>query len=222
LFPHFKRGEPNIYEDTYNLGNNLTDEADISKIVKEDILRILCETNKSTSSEIIKSKIKAAPTLISKALQELQKQELITLKEQSISLTPLGQETAKTILEKHLILEEYFRKTKSKIEAHTAAHLIEHYVSREVISNIKKLSTLKTEGIPLDEFGFNKEGIIAEVTFSDYRLFERAVSMGIFPGEKIMLLGEVRDGIVLKINNKKFALDKSIAKGIRALEYEIS
>jgi Mn-dependent DtxR family transcriptional regulator len=222
LFPHFKRGEPNIYEDTYNLGNNLTDEADISKIVKEDILRILCETNKSTSSETIKSEIKAAPTLISEALKELQKEELITLKENSISLTPLGQETAKTILEKHLILEDYFGKTKSKIEAHTAAHLIEHYVSREVINNIKKLSTLKTDGIPLNEFGFNKEGIIAEVTFSDYRLFERAVSMGIFPGEKIMLLGEVPDGFVLKINNKKFALDKSIAKRIRALEYAVS
>jgi Mn-dependent DtxR family transcriptional regulator len=190
--------------------------------VKEDILRILCEANKSTSSEIIKAEIKAAPALVSKALKELQKEELIALKKNSILLTPLGQETARTILEKHLVLEDYFGKTKSKIEAHTAAHLIEHYVSREVINNIKKLSTLKTEGIPLNEFGFNKEGIITGVTFSDYRLFERAVSMGIFPGEKIMLLSEVPDGIVLKINNKKFALDKSIAKRIRALEYGIS
>jgi Mn-dependent DtxR family transcriptional regulator len=190
--------------------------------VKEDILRILCETNKSTSSEIIKAEIKAAPTLISKALEELQKEELITLKENSISLTPLGKEKAKPILENHLVLEDYFGKTESEIDAHTAAHLIEHYVSREVINNIKKLSTLKTEGIPLNEFGFNKEGVIAEITFSDYRLFERAVSMGIFPGEKIMLLSEVPDGIVLKIKNKKFALDKSIAKRIKALEYAVS
>ena len=190
--------------------------------MKEDILRILCETNKSTSSEIIKAEIKAASTLISKTLEELEKEELITLKENSISLTPIGQETAKTILENHLVLEDYFGKTESEIDAHTAAHLIEHYVSREVINNIKKLSTLKTEGIPLNKFDFNKEGVIAEVTFSDYKLFERAVSMGIFPGEKIMLLSEVPDGIVLKINNKKFALDKSIAKRIKALEYEVS
>ena len=200
----------------------MTNEADISKIVKEDILRILCEANKSTSPETIKAEIKAAPTLISKTLEELEKEELITLKENSISLTPIGQETAKTILENHLVLEDYFGKTESKIDAHTAAHLIEHYVSREVINNIKKLSTLKTEGIPLNKFDFNKEGVIAEVTFSDYKLFERAVSMGIFPGEKIMLLSEVPDGIVLKINNKKFALDKSIAKRIKALEYEVS
>jgi Mn-dependent DtxR family transcriptional regulator len=198
----------------------LTKEAEISKILKEDILRILCETNKSTSSEIIQAEIKAAPNLIAKTLKELQKEELITIKENTISLTSLGQETANLLLEKHLILEDYFGKTESKIEAHTAAHLIEHYVSREVINNIKKLSTLKTEGIPLTEFSFNKEGIIAEIKFSDYRLFERTVSMGIFPGEKIILLSEVPDGIVLKIKNKKFALDKSIAKRIKALEYD--
>jgi Mn-dependent DtxR family transcriptional regulator len=190
--------------------------------VKEDILRVLCETNKDTSSEVIKDEIKAAPALVSEALKELQREELVILKEDFVSLTPLGKEAAKTILEKHLVLEDYFGQTKSKIDAHTAAHLIEHYVSREVINNIKKLSTLKTDGVPLTEFGFNKEGIIAEVTFFDYKLFERAVSMGIFPGEKIVLLGEVSDGIILQIKNKKFALDKSIAKKIRALEYEVS
>jgi Mn-dependent DtxR family transcriptional regulator len=200
----------------------MTPEADISQIVKEDILRILCERNTSVSSEIIKAELKVAHTLTSKTIKELQKEELITLKENSISLTPLGRETAKTILENHLLFEDYFEKTESEIDAHVAANIVEHYVSREVINNIKKLSTLKTEGIPLNKFGFNKEGVIAEITFSDYRLFERVVSMGIFPGEKIMLLNEVPNGFVLKIKNKKIALDKSIAKWIKALEYEIS
>ncbi|MCW4019600.1 MAG: FeoA domain-containing protein [Candidatus Bathyarchaeota archaeon] len=190
--------------------------------MREDVLRILGETQNSTLLENVKAEIKAAPTLISKALEELQQEGLIELKEKSISLTPLGQETAKNLLESHLVLEDYFGKTESKIDAHTAAHLTEHYVSREVLNNIKKLSTLKTAGTPLNEFGFNKEGVITEIMFSDYRLFERAVSMGIFPGEKIMLLSEVSDGIILQINNKKFALDKSIAKKIKALEYEIS
>jgi len=187
--------------------------------VKEDVLRILCETSERTSSEIMKDKIKVAHTLLSEALKELQREDLITIQENSISLTELGREKAKTILEKHLVLEDYFEKTRSKMEAHTAAHIIEHYVSREVINNIKKLSTLKKGGIPLTQFELNKEGLIAEITFSDYRLFERAVSMGIFPGEKIMVISEIPQGIILKINNKKFALDRSIAKGIKALEY---
>ena len=200
----------------------MTKESDISKIVKEDILRTLCETDKICSLDVINSELKAAPALVSETLKELEKENLITLTENSISLTRQGEETAKTILEHHLVIEDYFGKTESKIDAHVAAHMIEHYVSRAVISNLKKLSTLKTGGVPLHEFEFNKQGIIAELTFSDYTLFERAVSMGIFPGEKIMLLSEVRDGLVLQINNKKFALDKNIAKRIKALEYYVS
>jgi Mn-dependent DtxR family transcriptional regulator len=200
----------------------VTKEADISKIVKEDILRMLCETNDNVSLEFINSEIKVSHDFISKTLKELEKDNRITITGSSVSLTPGGQETAKAILENHIILENYFGQTESKIDAHAAAHLIEHYVSREVINNLKKLSTLKTGGVPLPEFGFNKQGVIAEITFSDYSLFERAVSLGIFPGEKIMLLTEVRDGIVLQINNKKFALDKNIAKRIKVLDCDSS
>lgn len=221
MFQRLKRRD-DIYEDTYNGCSCLAKEADILKIVKEDILRILGETKKMASLTIIKAEIKASPLFVSKALEELQKEGLIELTENSISLTQLGQETTKPLLESHLVLEDYFGKIESKIDAHTAAHLIEHYVSREVLNDIKKLSTLNTVGIPLTEFGFNKEGVIAEIMFSDFRLFERVVSMGIFPGEKIVLLSEVLSGIVLQINNKKFALDKSIAERIKAVEYEIS
>jgi Mn-dependent DtxR family transcriptional regulator len=187
--------------------------------VKEDILRILSERSERTSLETIKDEIKVAHPIISEALEELGKDGLITIQENFISLTEPGQKKAKTILEKHFVLENYFRKAKSKIEAHTAAHILEHYVSRRVINNIKKLSTLKKEGVPLTRFELNKEGLIAEITFSDYKLFERVISMGLFPGEKIMLIGEIHHGIVLKVKNKKFALDRSIAKGIKALKY---
>jgi Mn-dependent DtxR family transcriptional regulator len=183
------------------------------------VLRILCETNERISLDFLKNEINVAHTILSDSLKELQREDLITIHENSISLTELGREKAKSILEKHLVLEDYFEKTESKIEPHAAAHIIEHYVSREVINNIKKLSTLKKRGVPLTQFELDKEGLIAEIAFSDYRLFERAVSMGIFPGEKIMVTSDIPNCIVLKVNHKKFALDKSIAKGIKAVEY---
>lgn len=187
--------------------------------MKENILRILGERSVRTSLETIKDEIKVARPIILKALEELGKDDLIIIQENHISLTKLGQKKAKTVLEAHFILEDYFRKTSSKIEAHTAAHILEHYVSEEVINNIKKLSTLKKEGVPLTAFELNKEGLISEITFSDYKLFERAVSMGLFPGERIRVMSEVPNGIVLKVKNKKFALDRSIAKGIKAVKY---
>jgi len=209
------------YKGTFNnLSGNATKEPNILKIVKEDVLRILCERRKKTSLEIIKNEIKVAHVLISEALEELERDGLIAIQENFILLTGLGKKSAKKILEKHFVLENYFEKIGSKIEAHTAAHILEHYVSGEVINNIKELSTLKMEGVPLTKFEFNKEGMITDIAFSDYRLFERIVSMGIFLGEKIMITNEILHGIVVKIKNKKFALDKNIAEEIKVVEYE--
>ncbi|MGD8544167.1 MAG: FeoA domain-containing protein [Candidatus Bathyarchaeota archaeon] len=203
-----------------NLRGNASKKLDILKIVKEDVLRALCERRRKTSLEIIKDEIKVAHALISEALEELERDGLIAIQENLVLLTGLGQESAKNILKKHFVLENYFEKTRSKLEAHTTAHILEHYVSGEVINNIKKLSTLKKEGIPLTKFELNKEGMITDITFSDYGLFERIVSMGIFLGEKITITNEISHGIVVKIKNKKFALDKNIAEEIKVVEHE--
>ena len=211
------------YRGTFNnLSGNAAKKPDILKIVKEDVLRILCERKKKTALDIIKDEIKVAHALISEALEELERNGLIAIQENFILLTGLGQESAKNILKKHFVLEDYFEKTGSKIEAHTAAHMLEHYVSGEVINNIKKFATLKTEGVPLTKFELNKEGMITDITFSDYGLFERIVSMGIFLGEKIIITNEISHGVVVKIRNKKFALDKIIAEEIKVVEYERS
>ncbi len=194
--------------------------SDPIEIVKEDILRMLCERSKKTSLEVIKDEVKVAHLILSKAIEELQGDDLIAIQEGMISLTKAGQENAEIILKKHFVLEDYFEKIGSKIEAHIAAHILEHYVSGEVVNNIKKLSTLGREGIPLTKFQLEKEGMISNIMFFDYGLFERIISMGIFLGEKIVVTNEVPHGIIVKINNKKFALDKKIAKEIMAVEYE--
>ena len=216
-----KGNEMIAYAGTFNsLSGNAAKKPDISKIVKEDVLRILCETSRKTSLEIIKDEIRVAHPFLSEALEELERDDLIVIKENFILLTGQGQESAKNILKKHLDLEDYFERTRSKIEAHTAAHILEHYISGEVINNIKKLSTLKKEGVPLTKFELNKEGMITDITLSDYSLYERIVSMGIFLGEKITVTNEILHGIVVKTKNKKFALDRNVAEEIKAVEYE--
>lgn len=209
------------YEGTFNnFGGNATKKPDILKIVKEDVLRILGERGKNIPLDTIKDEIRVAYSLISQALKDLERDGLITIQEENLSLTELGYESAKNLLKRHFVLEDYFKKTGSKIEAHTAAHILEHYVSGEVINNIKKLSTLEKEGVPLTEFQINKEGMITDITFSDYGLFERVVSMGIFLGEKITITNAIPNGIVVKVNSKKFALDRDIAEEIKAVTYE--
>jgi len=96
-----------------DLGHNATENPDILKIVKEDVLRILHERSEKTSLEIMEDEIKVAHPIITRALEELERDDLITIQEHFILLTELGQKSAKNIVKKHFVLENYFEKTRS-------------------------------------------------------------------------------------------------------------
>lgn len=192
-------------------------KSDILKIVKEDILRILAEAKSKVILKSIKDEVSASDLFISKAIDELKKDRMISSGNNFIWLTSSGKTEAKDILEKHLLLERYFENIKSKKEAHRISHLIEHFVSNEVINNLEKLSTFKGEGLSLVEFK-KEEGLITDITL-DAQLFERIISMGIFPGEKIKFIVNLPNGIIFNIKNKKIFLAREIAKNIKVLAY---
>ena len=196
------------------------EESDLLKIVKEDTLRLLGEMKKRVSLKSLRMKMKVSPSFMSRAIESLAEEGTISVEKRFVELTKTGQDEAKDLIEKHLVLENYFKATRSEREAHRAAHLLEHYVSGQVIDNIKRMSTLKKEGVPLIQFGLNKEGLITDIMFSDYKLFERMISMGILPGEVLEVTHMIPSGVVVRTSNKKIVLDKTIAKEIKVLAYE--
>ena len=123
-------------------------------------------------------------------------------------------------MKKHLALEEYFKKIRGRKKAHQIAHILEHYISGEVIKNIREISTLKEDGISLTKFK-RENGLIADIVLS-IGLFERVISMGIFPGEEIEIVKKIPNGVVVKVRDKKIVLDKNIAREIKVLDYEKS
>jgi len=195
----------------------MTEKISILRIVKEDVLRILGEERRKISLEILKKEIKVSLSFIYDAIEELKREGLIQSQQSFFRLTEKGQENAKDILKKYLIFENYFKKTRTENEARKIANILEHYVSQEVLNNIKKLSTLKEEGIHLTELKLHERGLITNIEILDEELFERLVSMGIFPGEKIIVTNELSNVIIVKIKNKKLALDKNIAKEIKVI-----
>jgi Mn-dependent DtxR family transcriptional regulator len=197
-------------------------EADVFKIVKEDVLRILGEREEYISWDAIKSEIKASTSFVFNTIRRLKEDGLIQVDDTSIRLTKKGRDEAKDIVDRHRILENYLKETRNEREAHQIAHLLEHHVSEEVIDNIAKLYTLKKDGVPLTEVQLHTKGIITDICLSDCRLFERMVSMGMSLGETITITNEIPHALIVKINNKKFALDKYIAQEIRVAEYEES
>ena len=205
----------------------MTKESDILKIVKEDILEVVGRKNKRTPLKFMKLEVTVFHSFVSKAIKELEEEGLIKISSEKrpwkeyIQLTKEGQVRANAIIKKHSILEKYFFKERgSEEEAIEATNILEHYISTEVIDTIKKLSTFKKEGIPLTEFK-QEEGLIVNINLN-IGLFERVISMGIYPGEKIRITDKIPNGIIIEIKNKKFALDNNIAKEIKVLEYEKS
>ncbi len=194
-------------------------EESILQIVKDDILRIMGEDEKEkVSLKFIKSKIKASSSFISEAIGKLEKESLIQLEKDFVILTEKGRDEAGSIVKRHSILEDYFKRKRSEDEAHKAADILEHYVSVEVLNNIKRLSTFKGRGFPLTELELNRENLITDIEFSVGGLFERMVSMGIFPGEKIKIIHNIPDGFVVDVSGKKIAIGKDIAKRIEVVK----
>jgi len=200
----------------------MTKGSNILRIVKEDILRLLSERKRKVSLNILKEEIRVSFSFISEAIEELEKEGMIQSQQGFFELTEKGTGKAKDILRKHLVFENYFKRTKSENEAHKIAHILEHYVSQEVIKNITKISTFKNGGIPLTELKRHRKRLITDIMISNNALFERLVSMGVLPGENIMVINEVPNAVIIKIKDKKLALDKNIARKIKVLQYEES
>ncbi len=188
------------------------------KIIKEDILRIISEKGGKGTLDGIKEEIKTSNFFVSEAVKELERDKLIRPQQNFFELTGKGEKKARDILRKHSTIETYFGKTKDKQKAHEIAHILEHNISEEVIENIRKLSALKERGTSLLGFKPSKDLLITDIDIPDDKLFERMISMGIFPGEKIKIVNEAPNSIIVEIRNKKFAIDKSIAKEIKVIK----
>ncbi|MCD6468555.1 MAG: FeoA domain-containing protein [Thermoplasmata archaeon] len=191
----------------------MSEDRSLIKIVKEDILRILAEREGKVTTENLTGEVSSSKSL-EQSLGELERDGFIKIMDNKISATKKGMENGKDILEKHLLLERYFKKTKGEGDAHQIAHLMEHYISKEVASNIEALSSMRDKGIALIKI---KEGIIVDIDV-DMDLFERVISMGIFPGEGVRVVSVLPNVVVVEIKNKKFALDRDIADRIKGIE----
>jgi len=197
----------------------MAQRVDALEVLKEDILRIAAERGQKAPLQSIAAEIKAPPPLVSKAVGALHQEGLVSVDDSSIQLTAAGAISAKQILAKHLAVENYYSNRRSDQEAHRLAHLLEHYVSREVSANMAKLSSLRETGIPLRAFGLHRQGLIAEIQFPDHTLFERLVSLGVFPGVVMEVTHSLPTGLVVKVGERKIALDHSIAAGIEVAEH---
>lgn len=204
----------------------MADELDVLRIVKEDVLEALGRKNGRTPLDSMELEVAAPQHVIAKAIRELEEEGLIKVSTEEgsgrkyIQLTEKGRAKADAIVKKHSILEKYFKERREGEEAVKITNILEHYIPTEAAYTIRKLSALKKKGVPLTEFK-NRECLIADINL-DGRLFERLISMGLYPGEKLRIVKRLPNTIIVEVKGKKLALDKNIAERIEVVEYEDS
>ena len=195
------------------------------KIVKENILRVLKEEkldNKGSVDEI--RNLAKEPIVIeyigtdldeffTEGLQELLGLGYVKLENDLIYMTEEGFEEANTILSFHQIIENYFLKDLDNETAHRYAHILEHLISFEVEKNLKRIMELEDSGEPLTQYT-SDEGIITGLNFTDKRMLERIISMGLCPGQRLKIITKLSDCFIVKSRYTHLAIDKSLCEGI--------
>ncbi len=198
----------------------------LQRILREDILRALAESggvlfSRDLRREALLNRTDEFDDKYEGIINELNGKGLIRIEKDRVHLTKSGLSEAKRILDKHVLLEEYYRGKLSLQEAHRKAHLLEHYVSEEVLRNVLKLKGLRGSGVKLLNLLPKDSGIIADILLKDVRSFERLVSMGILPGEVIRLELKAPDYFLVSLKDRRFAIDRFFADSIlvvRSLE----
>jgi len=190
---------------------------DTQRIIKEDILRILYEEGERVLPKELFEKIDAPDKEVLNAIEELISEGLIEYSSsKALKLTPKGKIKGKDIFEKHIVIENYFIENRTEARAHNIAHILEHYISEEVILNLKLINSYKNQGIPLLNSSVGFEYFITDIGFNiGDNIFERLASMDIYPGKKIIVSTILPNCIILGMGNKKVAIDKSIAKEVK-------
>jgi len=181
--------------------------------VQEDLLRMLAEREGEARLAVIREDVSSSE--LDSAVDDLVQRELVQLRGDILRLTTSGEEVADHLLEKHLAVEEHFERTRSEEEAHRAAHLLEHRVSLEVIEEMERVASVEREGVSLRGLE-QAEALVADIGLEG-DVFERLISMGIYPGRKIRVQAELPNIIVVEIGGKLLAIEKAIAEQIEVV-----
>lgn len=205
-----------------------TEEKKPIDIIKENILRVMIEETNGTEEiakvrELVKEPIipeswkTDLDEFFMEGLKELQEKELINIINKDVKqifITQKGRTIAEDIFYRHTTIEEYLMRFYDEKMAHRAAHILEHMVSKEVIANLKRLNSYESDGVSLREFA-STEGLIIALKIEDTQLFERMVSMGVCPGQRIKIIARVSAGLIIKLKHTQIAIDNSICDDIK-------
>lgn len=132
-----------------------------------------------------------------------------------VHLTGKGRSQAKEVLSRHETIEGFFEEVLGVEEAHTEAHALEHVISYPVLAVMEKLRSERERAVALSRIGEGEELDVVFLDLSDQRILDRAIGMGLVPGQEVKVIKKVHsDFLVLEVQGKNIAVDKEIGDHI--------
>ena len=134
-----------------------------------------------------------------------------------LSLTPIGTEVARDLLDRHQTAERFFNEIlgEPRDAAHAAAEKLEHVISQQALEELKESLARARGATPLTDLLPGEGGTIVAVRDPGGKSFSRLMGMGLSPGARLKLIGRLPNGAaIVEINGGKAAIATEIARAI--------
>jgi len=134
-----------------------------------------------------------------------------------LSLTPVGVEVARDLLDRHRTAERFFNEILGEPPsfAHAAAERLEHVISRRALEKLKESLERARGAAPLADLSPGEGGTIVAVKGPGGREFSRLIGIGISPGSRIEVSNRLPNGaVIVQIDGGKAAVAEEIARSI--------
>lgn len=200
-----------------------------------EVIWTLREEGKSNAEQVIAA---AREKDVEKVLIEMEKQGLISIYENRISLNKKGEKKAGEIIRRHRLAERLLSEVFEIEEEHfeSQACKFEHMLSPEVTDSVcaflghpplcphgkpipggecctKFKREVKPLVTPLRDLEPGEEGRIVFIVPKEHTRLDRLSSLGVIPGSTIKL-HQKRPSFVIKIGETELAIDEEIAREI--------
>jgi len=200
--------------------NKVEHAHDRAREEEEDVLRLLIERALGLGGREetqLRDELGLSPHDFSSLISKLEAKGWLRKDGAKLSLTPIGTEVARDLLDRHQTTERFFNEILGEppAVAHAAAEKLEHVISRRALEELKE-SLARTRGAtPLIELSPGETGTVVAVKDPGGRSFSRLMGMGLSPGARLKLISRLpNEAVIVEINGGKSAVAAEIARAI--------
>jgi Mn-dependent DtxR family transcriptional regulator/Fe2+ transport system protein FeoA len=187
---------------------------------EEDVLRLLIERALGLGGKEetqLRDELELSAQDFSSLISKLEAKEWLRKDGSELSLTPIGIEVARDLLDRHETAERFFNELLGEplSAAHAAAEKLEHIISRRALEKLKESLALARGATPLVELSEGEGGTVVAIRDPGGRSFSRLMGIGLSPGARLELIGKLPNGtVIVEINGGKTAVAMQIARAI--------